>query len=361
VINVRQAMAAAWRRSVPDQLWDYLVEKGYAGEVEEDRMPVDDLIEEAQQVLAAARPSAALADDNDIARQAAGAAAGARIDALSAIYAAWARNDLEVRRFRSHPLLASGLLAPEDVGPWVLRQRAATAPDGNADRYLLEAFARSRPGAPRPFTNLGYIADGQERMVAVDVQTPLGDLAKLADLLAGRYRWRPSEAAMFVLADTVPEVYVYTGSASVRGGATSAVTTVTMTLDPALTPDQVAGIYSRLKARVQPSPPPRSLSVKHYRLAQHVGPHVAFLLEEPSRRTRPGRRPRPDADGLIRTIAPTGDCTWRSLRHDWNHQHGMSGNANGRTWRYDADSNFIRDAKLALSRLLAPGWEWLGR
>jgi hypothetical protein len=55
---------------------------------------------------------------------------------------------------------------------------------------------------------------------------------------------------MFVLADTVPEVYVYTGSASVRGGATSAVTTVTMTLDPALTPDQVAGIYSRLKARV---------------------------------------------------------------------------------------------------------------
>src|SRR5690349_14802836 len=112
-------MAAAWRRSVPDQLWDYLVEKGYAGEVEEDRMPVGDLLEEAQQVLAAARPSAALADDNDIARQAAGAAAGARIDALSAIYAAWARNDPEVRRFRSHPLLASGLLAPEDVGPWV--------------------------------------------------------------------------------------------------------------------------------------------------------------------------------------------------------------------------------------------------
>jgi hypothetical protein len=100
------------------------------------------------------------------------------------------------------------------------------------------------------------------------------------------------------------------------------------------------------------------LSVKHYRLAQHVGPHVAFLLEEPSRSTRPGRRPRPGADGLIRTIAPTGDRTWRSLRHDWNHQYGMSGNASGRTWRYDADSNFIRDAKRALSRLLAPGWQW---
>jgi hypothetical protein len=361
VINVRQAMAAAWRRPVPDHLWDYLVEKGYVGEVEEDRMPVGDLIEEAQQILAAAR-SAPSSDDNDIARQAAGAAASARIDALSAIYAARARGDLEVQRFRSHPLLTSGLLAFDDVGPWVLRQRAASAPAGNADQYLLEAFARSRPGAPRPFINLGYIADGQECRVAVDVQTPLGDLAKLADLLAGRYRWRPSEATMFVLTDMVPEVYVYSGSASVRGGATAAATTVTMTLDPALTPDQVAGIYSRLKARVQPSPPARSLSVKHYRLAQHVGPHVALLiLEEPSSSPRAGRRPRPDADGLRRTIAPIGDRTWRSLRHDWNRQHGNPGKTHGRTWRYDADSNFTRDAKRALSRLLAPGWRWQDR
>lgn len=55
---------------------------------------------------------------------------------------------------------------------------------------------------------------------------------------------------MFVLTDSTPEVYVYIGSASVRGGATAATKTVTMTLDPALTPDQVAGIYSRLKAKV---------------------------------------------------------------------------------------------------------------
>ena len=85
---------------MPDHLWAYLVEKGYVGEVEDDRMPVGDLIEEAQQIVAAAR-SASSSDDNDIARQAAGAAASARIDALSAIYAAWDRQDLEVHRFRS--------------------------------------------------------------------------------------------------------------------------------------------------------------------------------------------------------------------------------------------------------------------
>ena len=304
MINVRQAMAAAWRRPVPDQLWDYLVEKGYVGEVEEDRMPVEDLLDQARQVLAAARPATSPADGNDVVRQAAGAAAAARIDALPAIYAAWARTDLEVHRFRSHPIFTSGLMEPEEVGPWLLQQWAASPPGGNADQYLLEAFARSTPGAARPFINLWYAADGQERIVAVDVKTVLGDLAKLADLLAGRCRWRPSGATMFVLTDSVPEVYVYTGSASVRGGATAATTIVTMTLDPALTPDQVAGIYSRLKAKVQPSPPPRSLSVRHYRLAQHVGPHVAFLLEEPARITRLGRRARPDPDGLVRTVAP---------------------------------------------------------
>jgi len=78
-------MAAAWRRPVPDQLWDYLVEKGYVGEVEEDRMPVEDLLDQARQVLAAARPATSPADGNDVVRQAAGAAAAARIDALSAI------------------------------------------------------------------------------------------------------------------------------------------------------------------------------------------------------------------------------------------------------------------------------------
>ena len=266
-------------------------------------MPVEDLLDQARQVLAAARPATSPADGNDVVRQAAGAAAAARIDALSAIYAVWARTDLEVLRFRSHPMFTSGLMEPEEVGPWILQQRAASAPGGNADQYLLEAFARSRPGAARPLVNLWYAADGQERIVAVDVKTVLGDLAKLADLLAGRYRWRPSGATMFVLTDSAPEVYVYSGSASVRGGATAATTTVTMALDPALTPDQVAGIYSRLKAKVQPSPPPRSLSVKHYRLAQHVGPHVTFLLEEPARITRPGRRA-----GLI----PTG---WSGPSH----------------------------------------------
>jgi hypothetical protein len=230
------------------------------------------------------------------------------------------------------------------------RRRAGRRPDA----YLLESFARSRPGSPRPFVTLRYAAGGQERAVSVDSEMFPGDLAGLADKLSGRYQWQSAGAVMFVLTGEVAEFFVYTGSASVRGGALAATSTVTMTLDPALTPEQVAGIYARLRAQIHPGPQPRPLSVKHYRLAQHTSPHVSFGVHQPSAITGPGRRLRPDPDGLVRTITPVIGWTWTSLRHAWNDQYGT----HGKTWRYDASPNFIRDAKHALARLLAPGWQW---
>jgi hypothetical protein len=351
--NVRAELEKALRRPVSDTLWAYVEERGYVGEVEDGAAGIDYLLDEARQVIAAGQAETHAAAGNEVARQLAGAAASARIDALSAIFAAWAHRDLEVQRFRDR-VLPGGLLAWDDAGPWILEQRAAATPEGaDPDGYLKAAFARSGPGAPRPFATLQYAAGGRERAVAVDSQMFLGDLARLADTLSGRYRWRPSGAAMFVLTGEVPEVFVYTGSASVRGGALAATTTVTMTLDPSLTPEQVAGIYARLRAQVHPGPLPRPLSVKHYRLAQHAGPHVSFGLYQPSDLTGPGRRPRPGADGLARTITPVTGWTWTSLRHEWNDQHS--------TWRYDTSPNFIRDAKHALTRLLAPGWQWQSR
>lgn len=357
MINVRAELEQAWRRPVPDLLWEYLDEHGYVGEVADGTETIEYLIREARKVIAAARPAMSQTAGNEVARQIVGAAAAARIDALSAIFAAWADHDLEVQRFRDR-VLPGGLLTWDEAGPWILAQRAATAPGGDADAYLLESFARSRPGAPRPLATLWYAVDGRERAVSVDARLHLGDLAKLAGKLGDRYRWRPSGAAMFVLTGVVPEVFVYTGSASISGGAFAATTTVTMTLDPALTPEQVAGIYARLRVRIHPGPLPRPLSVKHYRLAQHTGPHVRFGLDQPSAISRPGRRPRTDPDGLVRTITPVADWTWTTLRHAWNDQYRAQPAADGRTWRYDASPNFIRDAKHALTRLLAPGWEW---
>jgi len=354
LINVRAKLEAAWRRPVSDALWAYLVEHDQVSEVETGAAPIEYLLDEARQVLAAGQREIPSLAGSEIAREVAGAAASARIDALSAIFAAWAHGDLEVQRFRDQ-VLPGGLLAWDDVAEWILEQRVAAMPDGvDPDGYLLAAFARSRPGGPRPITTLWFVASGQERAVSVSSRMFLGDLAMLADKLSGRYRWRPSGAAMFVLTGEIPEVYVYTGSASISGGTFGATSTVTMTLDPALTPDQVAGIYARLRSRAHPGPLPRPLSVKHYRLAQHTGPRVSFGLHQPSEITGPGRRPRPDPDGLVRTISPVTGWTWTSLRRAWNDQYATGGNA----WRYDASPNFIRDAKHALVRLLAPGWRW---
>lgn len=374
--NVRERLAVAWRRPVPDPLWQYLGDLGFTEEVEEDRAPIEWLVDQARRVLAAGRSSSPPPADNEIAKEAAGAAARARIDALSAIYAAWAHTDSDVQRFRDTVLVARDtpdfaawirkegpfptprLLAPAEVAGWVLGQHNAAAPDGDGDRHAMELFKRWQPRVEeKPVIDLYYVGGRDERILTVDARSVLGELARLADKLADRYQWRPSEAATYLLSGRVPEVFVYTGSAVIRYGDIAATTRVTMTLDPALTPDQVAGIYSRLRTSMQPDPPARSLSVKHYQLARHAGPYVRMYVDHPSRVTRPGRPPRPGPTGLARFIEPIEGHSWSSLRQAWNTTHGTCQGADDRTWRYDRDSNFIRDTKDALTRLLNPGWK----
>jgi hypothetical protein len=182
----------------------------------------------------------------------------------------------------------------------------------------------------------------------VDARGPLGDLAKLASDLADRYRWRPSEAATFVLTGRTPEVLVYVGSAQIRPGQTNVMSRVTMTLDPALTPEQVAGIYSRLKARFRPTPGPRSLSVKHCRLAQQSDPtwpsascRLANGLASDAHRA-------PARLGSSRSSSPFPVTPGRAS--------SVSGTRKYEQWRYESVSNFNRDAKNALNRLLWLGW-----
>src|SRR5262249_13092262 len=103
--NIRERLAAALRHPVPDQFWRYLTEEGYAGEVEDDVAPIGYLVDKARRVIAAGRPVSPAPADNEIAKRVAGAAARARIDALSTIYAAWAHTDHDVQHFRSTALV----------------------------------------------------------------------------------------------------------------------------------------------------------------------------------------------------------------------------------------------------------------
>ncbi len=371
--NIRAEIEATAGRRLPDQTWKFLLEKGYVSEIEEGTSSVAKALSELKELTAAVVPFSQ-PEQREHRDQPTGAAGSARIDALTAIYAAWAAYQPDVRSFRSRALVDHDapeflawvrgqgeypdprLLHEDEVDRWVMARFHADATDGDGDRHIRELVAQALPNHARPVAHLWYISDNQERVLTVDATGSLGDLVKLANRLAEQYRWRASEAATFVLTGRAAEVYVYVGSAQIRRGEMAATTRVTMTVDPFLTPDEVAGIYSRLRKRFLPAPPPRSAGVRRYRLAGHVGPHVLIQAERPADRIGPGRRPRPGPAGFVQTIQPTGHHTWQSLRRSWNERYSHEYDERGRLMRYDSASNFIRDAQTALRQLLFPNW-----
>lgn len=372
---MRARVDAELSEPVPDPLWEYLEADGLIEDMELG-------LKSAGQVAAiVGRVRAATADRTGpgVVREPglpqAGEAARARIDALSAIYAAWASVRPDVARFRNTILARAVQLMTEATGTSAAsaspagtleRDQAAAlvrwcydadAPGGDGTSHVRQLIAETSPRGPRRIAGLWYIDHKDERLLTVASAGVLGKLARLAGELSEDYRWRPSEATMFVLSGSVPEVFMYVGSAEVRYHERSATTRVTMTVDPSLNPDEVAGIYSRLRQRFHPAPLPRYQSPRRYRLAGHVGPHLQMRVGEPGSRKGPGRPPVPAPSGLATFIEPLPGYTWRGLRDSWNHLHGDRTDADtGRAWRYDNDPNFIRDSKTAVSQLLFPGW-----
>ena len=152
----------------------------------------------------------------------------------------------------------------------------------------------------------------------------------------------------------MPNVDVYIGTID-HGGASTAATRITMTLDPFLTPNQVATIYRRLKQRLAPDIGVRSQGERRYEVARFVAPHVAVTWTPPEDRAGPGRRPNTRDGRPVPNIQPTGGRTWTSLMHEWNAQAAAPGPTPRRA-RYDLAANFSRDAQTALRQILFPAW-----
>jgi hypothetical protein len=316
--NWRQAVEAELGEPVADGIWAELDERGDIEDLDLGLATPDQVATRIKNVttgLSAPLPGQAVRTGRaDLAVSGlpeASEAARARIDALSAIYAAWAESSWEVRRFRETvlartragmaaqtgaPAPANGagfLLSDADVPAWIRWRFAADSPDGDGDPNVRALISSTPPGSPRRVADLWYFDNRQERALTVDARGELAQLAKLAQDLADRYRWRPCGATMLVLAGQRPEVFVYLGSAEIRYGEANATTRVTMTVDPALTEEEVAEIYGRLRQRFHPARPPRYQSTRRYHLAGHVGPHVRIRLGEPGSRHWPGRPPAP--------------------------------------------------------------------
>ena len=134
-------------------------------------------------------------------------------------------------------------------------------------------------------------------------------LRQISDRLSRRYRWQEAQATIFVLTGRTP--LVPPAEAKIEREA------IVLTVDPSLTPRQVADRYRQFRKDILGGGRIKALSLKHLRLA-------AFDADRPSQET------------------------WKKKMDAWNRS------APEEEWRYKNDGRFKRDCLQAKRRLLAP-------
>ena len=150
------------------------------------------------------------------------------------------------------------------------------------------------------------------RRFPIDRSGVLHRLERLAYKLSEDFRWSKAEAVAFILAGRVPFVHIATYRLSLSDPP--CMSRITLTLDPALSPRQVEGIYRNIRSRAL-SGRYRNISNKHAVLAAFAAEHE-------------------------------GETTLSAVMASWNKRYPR--------WRYKAVTNFGRDAKAARERLLYP-------
>ena len=153
---------------------------------------------------------------------------------------------------------------------------------------------------------------GGLRSVETRVGGVLERLWVLSDDLEQTFHWSPAQATTYVLTG-IPPVIETMASYVDRRNAVPALSRITITADPALSPHEVAEQYRQLRQAFIGARH-RDLSGKHLALA-------AFLA----------RRPK-------------ANLKWAELMAEWNGEHP--------DWVYTQPTNFGRDCAQATRRLL---------
>ncbi|HVM35596.1 MAG TPA: hypothetical protein VM784_09645 [Actinomycetota bacterium] len=261
-----------------------------------------------------------------------------RAKAIADFMAKAAEGDNGVRQFRSKHL-PGGLIAANDIHDFVTalyRDHLPTAwrvgePE-LSDAAWWKAHNEVRFGRPRLRYSLAYWMEPRiDGWIAgrwpVPVRSPLAELGELSEHLADKYRWNQYEAAAWALTGLSPHVTPITGSSTVGTnytrdiGSYDVTSRVTITLDPTVSPEQLAAWWREVRHRMLPGRY-RPQQVKALRLARFAA------------------RSDPDA-------------TWEEDRRRWNAEVG----GEHPDWRYKDVANFRRHAKDAVRRLLYVGIE----
>ena len=162
------------------------------------------------------------------------------------------------------------------------------------------------------FRFLFYREPGSEEIkeIPTAMNGTLEALRQLSERLAKEYAWTAADATLFVLTNTAPEIRPLTSASQSR--QLPALSRIVLTIDPALSPQEVAEHYRQLRQEIMPARH-RDLSEKHLQLAAFSGTHPRL-------------------------------GTWQQKMVEWNSNH--------RDWAYKEASNFAHDCQQARRRVL---------
>ena len=151
---------------------------------------------------------------------------------------------------------------------------------------------------------------GEIREIPTAMNGTLEALRQLSERLAEEYAWTEADATLFVLTNTAPEIRPLTSTSQSR--QLPALSRIVLTIDPALSPQEVAEHYRQLRQEIMPARH-RDLSEKHLQLAAFSGTHPRL-------------------------------GTWQQKMVEWNSKHP--------DWKYKEASNFAHDCLQARRRVL---------
>lgn len=246
--------------------------------------------------------------------------------ALSRVLAALATRDPGVVAFR-RDVLGGRLLTHEEVGPWIQQQAEADGPAAVWVSVLLPPGVRPRlgerltvtlnraHGVEIPVLCYTVPSDRWVRTIPVAAEGVLGQLQQLSQRLSRHYGWHEAAATVFVLTGATPYATALRITTRMRPDL-PALGRFVLEIDPVLTPAEVAARYRRVRSEALGKERVRPQSPKHLALA-------VFAVECP-------------------------DGTLRQRMALWNERYPE--------WRYQHVTNFGRDLKAAVQRLLkTPG------
>src|SRR5262249_42553231 len=210
-----------------------------------------------------------------------------RHHALAILWAKEAETEIDVVLFRKD-MLREKLLEWEAVESWLEKQAKADGPATNwldvplppRHRVTLDPKVgyiptpsltiSSKWGARGSQTRmLAYAlpSDRWERCLPTAANGVLERLRQISERLSGHYRWQEAQATIFILTGRTPLVS--------PAGAKIEREAIVLTLDPSLTPRQVAAYYREFKKGILGRNRIKALSSKHLQLA-------AFIEDRPT-------------------------------------------------------------------------------